>query len=126
MQVGQEGQGDQQTDENSPSNKVSRASCDQTFMLMLIYDDMICILCNLLKDAHAFSMKEGPFGEKQDLAAGGSKAKVKVKTVDLPVVANSIRQLGACVLNDFVEYEVSHVFHASNHEEHDVQGKEPC
>lgn len=64
-------------------------------------------------------MKEGPSGEKQDPAAGGSKAKVKVKSIDLPVVVNSIRQLGASVLNDFVEYEVS--LHVSDHEEHDVQ-----
>lgn len=45
--------------------------------------------------------------EKQDPAAGGSKAKVKVKSIELPVVVNSIRQLGASVLNDFVDYEVS-------------------
>lgn len=45
--------------------------------------------------------------EKQDPAAGGSKAKVKVKSIDLPVVMNSIRQLDTSVLNDFVEYEVS-------------------
>lgn len=51
------------------------------------------------------SNKEGPSGEKQDPAAGGSKAKAKVKSIDLPVVVNSIRQLGASVLNDFVEYE---------------------
>uniref|UniRef100_H3DJ04 Heat shock protein family A (Hsp70) member 4 like n=1 Tax=Tetraodon nigroviridis TaxID=99883 RepID=H3DJ04_TETNG len=79
MQVEQEGQGDQQTDENSPSSKVSVASSDQK--------------------------KEGPSGEKQDPAAAGSKAKVRVKSIDLPVVANSIRQLGESVLNDFVEYE---------------------
>lgn len=36
MQVDQEGQGDQQTDENSPNNKVSCASCDQKSTLVLI------------------------------------------------------------------------------------------
>uniref|UniRef100_A0A674EG56 Heat shock protein family A (Hsp70) member 4 like n=1 Tax=Salmo trutta TaxID=8032 RepID=A0A674EG56_SALTR len=44
-------------------------------------------------------------GEKQDPAAGGSKPKVKVKSTDLPVLANIIRQLDRGVLNDFVEYE---------------------
>lgn len=48
--------------------------------------------------------------EKQDPVAGGSKAKVKVKSIDLPVVMNSIRQLDTSVLNDFVEYEVGHGF----------------
>lgn len=61
-------------------------------------------------------MKEGPSGENQDPAAGGSKAKVKVKSIDLPVVVNSVRQLGAPVLNDFVELEVSHDHHVSDHE----------
>ncbi|XP_028994579.1 heat shock 70 kDa protein 4L [Betta splendens] len=49
------------------------------------------------------SSKEG--GEKQDSAAGGSKPKVKVKSIDLPIAANSIRQLDSDVLNNFVEYE---------------------
>uniref|UniRef100_A0A671WAY2 Heat shock protein family A (Hsp70) member 4 like n=1 Tax=Sparus aurata TaxID=8175 RepID=A0A671WAY2_SPAAU len=44
-------------------------------------------------------------GEKQDPAAGGSKPKVKVKSIDLPIMANNIRQLDSDVLNDFVEYE---------------------
>uniref|UniRef100_A0A8C7CYH7 Heat shock protein family A (Hsp70) member 4 like n=1 Tax=Oncorhynchus kisutch TaxID=8019 RepID=A0A8C7CYH7_ONCKI len=42
---------------------------------------------------------------KQDPAAGGSKPKVKVKSTDLPILANIIRQLDRGVLNDFVEYE---------------------
>uniref|UniRef100_A0A8C9Z702 Heat shock protein family A (Hsp70) member 4 like n=1 Tax=Sander lucioperca TaxID=283035 RepID=A0A8C9Z702_SANLU len=49
--------------------------------------------------------QEGTSGEKQDPAAGGSKPKVKVKSIDLPIVANNIRQLDCDVLNDFVEYE---------------------
>uniref|UniRef100_A0A7N6AGB9 Heat shock protein 4 like n=1 Tax=Anabas testudineus TaxID=64144 RepID=A0A7N6AGB9_ANATE len=34
-----------------------------------------------------------------------SKPKVKVKSIDLPIVANNIRQLDSDVLNNFVEYE---------------------
>uniref|UniRef100_A0A669EBL8 Heat shock protein family A (Hsp70) member 4 like n=1 Tax=Oreochromis niloticus TaxID=8128 RepID=A0A669EBL8_ORENI len=44
-------------------------------------------------------------GEKQDPAAGGSKPKVKVKSIDLPIVINNIRQLDSDVLSNFVEYE---------------------
>lgn len=51
------------------------------------------------------SSKEGATGDKQDPAAGGSKPKVKVKSIDLPIVANNIRQLDSDVLNNFVEYE---------------------
>lgn len=50
--------------------------------------------------------KEGAAGEKQDPTAGGSKPKVKVKSIDLPVVVNNIRQLDGDVLANFVEYEV--------------------
>uniref|UniRef100_A0A3P8UCI3 Heat shock protein family A (Hsp70) member 4 like n=1 Tax=Amphiprion percula TaxID=161767 RepID=A0A3P8UCI3_AMPPE len=49
--------------------------------------------------------QEGASGEKQDPAAGGSKPKVKVKSIDLPIVANNIRQLDSDVLTNFVEYE---------------------
>eukprot|EP00063_Salmo_salar_P091415 XP_014066250.1 PREDICTED: heat shock 70 kDa protein 4L-like isoform X1 [Salmo salar] len=56
------------------------------------------------EDASSCS-KERVTGEKQDPAAGGSKPKVKVKSTDLPVLANIIRQLDRGVLNDFVEYE---------------------
>ena len=52
-------------------------------------------------------IQEGTPGEKQDATAGGSKPKVKVKSVDLPILANTIRQLDRGVLNDFIEYEVS-------------------
>ncbi|XP_005916763.1 heat shock 70 kDa protein 4L isoform X1 [Haplochromis burtoni] len=51
------------------------------------------------------SSKEGAAGEKQDPAAGGSKPKVKVKSIDLPIVINNIRQLDSDVLSNFVEYE---------------------
>ncbi|XP_023668293.1 heat shock 70 kDa protein 4L isoform X1 [Paramormyrops kingsleyae] len=49
--------------------------------------------------------KEGAAGEKQEQGAGTSKAKVKVKSVELPVVANTIRQLDRDVLASFVENE---------------------
>lgn len=52
-------------------------------------------------------MQEWAAWEKQDPAAGGSKPKVKVKGTDLPIVANSIRQLDRDVLNKFVDDEVS-------------------
>uniref|UniRef100_UPI003AAF46DC heat shock 70 kDa protein 4L isoform X2 n=1 Tax=Centroberyx gerrardi TaxID=166262 RepID=UPI003AAF46DC len=53
----------------------------------------------------ASSSSKGAAGEKQDPAAGGSKPKVKVKSTDLPILTNTIRQLDRDVLNDFVEYE---------------------
>nr|XP_019940529.1 PREDICTED: heat shock 70 kDa protein 4L [Paralichthys olivaceus]XP_019940530.1 PREDICTED: heat shock 70 kDa protein 4L [Paralichthys olivaceus] len=57
-------------------------------------------------DENSSSCKEGSSGEKQDPAAGGSKPKeAKVKSVDLPIAANNIRQLDSDVLNNFVEYE---------------------
>uniref|UniRef100_A0A7N8Y1W7 Heat shock protein 4 like n=1 Tax=Mastacembelus armatus TaxID=205130 RepID=A0A7N8Y1W7_9TELE len=49
--------------------------------------------------------QEGACGEKLDPAAGCSKAKVKVKSIDLPIMSNNIRQLDSDVLNNFVEYE---------------------
>ncbi|XP_074547504.1 heat shock 70 kDa protein 4L [Halichoeres trimaculatus] len=51
------------------------------------------------------SSKEGMSGEKQDPTAGGSKPKVKVKSIDLPIVANNVRQLESDVLSSFVEFE---------------------
>ncbi|XP_037550930.1 heat shock 70 kDa protein 4L [Nematolebias whitei] len=49
--------------------------------------------------------KEGAAAEMQDPSAGGSKPKVKVKSIDLPIVANNIRQLDSDILINFVEYE---------------------
>ncbi|XP_041828607.1 heat shock 70 kDa protein 4L [Melanotaenia boesemani] len=49
--------------------------------------------------------QEGAAGEKQDPAAAGSKPKVKVKSIDLPIIANNIRQLDSDILTNFVEYE---------------------
>uniref|UniRef100_A0A3Q3A778 Heat shock protein 4 like n=1 Tax=Kryptolebias marmoratus TaxID=37003 RepID=A0A3Q3A778_KRYMA len=49
----------------------------------------------------AFWFQEGAAGEMQDPSAGGSKPKVKVKSIDLPIVANNIRQLDSDVLINF-------------------------
>lgn len=55
----------------------------------------------------AFPIQEWASGEKQDPVVMGSKPKVKVKSIELPIVANTIRHLDRDMLNDFVEYEVS-------------------
>lgn len=52
-------------------------------------------------------MQEGAAGESQDPTAGGSKPKVKVKSLDLPIMSSNIRQLDTEVLANFVESEVS-------------------
>lgn len=50
----------------------------------------------------------GGAGDKEDPAAVAvSKAKVKVKSADLPIVAKNIRQLDSEVLCNFVQFEVS-------------------
>ncbi|CAN9502142.1 unnamed protein product [Ophioblennius macclurei] len=56
-------------------------------------------------EENSSSSKEAAAGEKQDPAAGGSKPKVKVKSIELPIVINNIRQLESDVLTNFVEYE---------------------
>ncbi|XP_051502760.1 heat shock 70 kDa protein 4L [Myxocyprinus asiaticus] len=43
--------------------------------------------------------------DKQEQCASSSKPKTKVKSVDLPILANTTRQLERDVLNSFVEYE---------------------
>ncbi|XP_068607647.1 heat shock 70 kDa protein 4L [Brachionichthys hirsutus] len=50
------------------------------------------------------SSKEGMVVERQDQAAGGSKVKAKMKSIDLPIIAN-VRQLDGDILSDFVAYE---------------------
>lgn len=79
MQVDQEGQGDQQTDENSPTNKVSCASCDQTFMLMLIqWYDMYYMYsaerdtCSLNKGGAIWG-KAGPSGRGEQGQSQGEE-----------------------------------------------------
>uniref|UniRef100_G3NZU3 Heat shock protein 4 like n=1 Tax=Gasterosteus aculeatus aculeatus TaxID=481459 RepID=G3NZU3_GASAC len=55
-----------------------------------------------------FQIQDWACGEKTDaaaVAAGGSKPRVQVKSTELPVVANNIRQLDRDVLKDFVDCE---------------------
>uniref|UniRef100_A0A4W6FH21 Heat shock protein family A (Hsp70) member 4 like n=1 Tax=Lates calcarifer TaxID=8187 RepID=A0A4W6FH21_LATCA len=75
-------------------------------------EDIIMLICLknktkqvILALSKLFQIQEGAPGEKQDPAAGGSKPKVKVKSIDLPIMANNIRQLDSDVLNNFVDYE---------------------
>lgn len=69
----------------------------------------ICVFCLYLFNFLIF-LKDG---DKQDQGASSSKAKSKVKSVDLPILANTTRQLDRDVLNNFVEYEASLVlFHS--------------
>ncbi|XP_066576270.1 heat shock 70 kDa protein 4L [Amia ocellicauda] len=49
--------------------------------------------------------KEGTAGDKQDQNPGASASKVKVKSVDLPILSNTIRQLERDLLNSFMENE---------------------
>uniref|UniRef100_A0A8C7U2H5 Heat shock protein 4 like n=1 Tax=Oncorhynchus mykiss TaxID=8022 RepID=A0A8C7U2H5_ONCMY len=57
-------------------------------------------------DMEATVQNEGRPEDQQDPASGAlGKPKVKVKSTDLPILANTIRQLDRGVLNDFVEYE---------------------
>ncbi|KAG7277316.1 hypothetical protein CRUP_005850, partial [Coryphaenoides rupestris] len=56
------------------------------------------------EDASSCS-KEWVPGDKQDPAAGGSRPKSKVKSIDLPIITNTIRQVNKDILIDFVEYE---------------------
>lgn len=56
-----------------------------------------------------FFLKDGA-SDKQEQGASGSKPKTKVKSVDLPIIASTTRQLDKDVLNHFVEYEVSSSF----------------
>ncbi|XP_052001251.1 heat shock 70 kDa protein 4L [Xyrauchen texanus] len=49
--------------------------------------------------------KDGAPFDKQEQGASSSKPKTMVKSVDLPILANTTRQLERDVLNSFVEYE---------------------
>ncbi|XP_056281490.1 heat shock 70 kDa protein 4L [Pseudoliparis swirei] len=60
---------------------------------------------DLQNEDNSSGSKEGASGEKPDPAAGGSKPKVKVKSTELPIMANNLRQLDSDVLYDFVQYE---------------------
>uniref|UniRef100_A0A8C8DKF0 Heat shock protein 4 like n=1 Tax=Oryzias sinensis TaxID=183150 RepID=A0A8C8DKF0_9TELE len=55
-------------------------------------------------DSEPMVQNEGR-AEEQDPTAGGSKPKVKVKSLDLPIMSSNIRQLDTEVLANFVESE---------------------
>lgn len=52
-------------------------------------------------------LKDGASPEKQEQSAGSSKPKSKVKSVELPILSCTVRQLDREILNRFVEEEVS-------------------
>ncbi|MBN3305586.1 HS74L protein, partial [Amia calva] len=54
---------------------------------------------------HLCGFQEGTAGDKQDQNPGASASKVKVKSVDLPILSNTIRQLERDLLNSFMENE---------------------
>lgn len=70
---------------------------------------------NILSDSSVFGLsmffllKDGA-SDKQEQGASSSKPKTKVKSVDLPILASTTRQLDKDVLTNFVEYEVSSRF----------------
>uniref|UniRef100_A0A3Q3E5G8 Heat shock protein 4 like n=1 Tax=Labrus bergylta TaxID=56723 RepID=A0A3Q3E5G8_9LABR len=87
----QKGEGEDMQIDSEPMVQNEGRPEDQVRGLLLFF--FVCHSCICLS------------GEKQDPAAGGSKPKVKAKSIDLPIVANNIRQLESDVLNNFVEYE---------------------
>lgn len=118
MQVDQEGQGEQPTEEEKMNNSGSKVQYMERDSLMLFIATFkgschvvqtLWFIKVMMKhiSAYIFSvfLKDG---DKQDQGASSSKAKSKVKSVDLPILANTTRQLDRDVLNHFVEYEVSH------------------
>lgn len=52
-------------------------------------------------------LKDGASPENQEQGAGSSKAKTKVKSVELPIHTCTVRQLDRELLNSLVEEEVS-------------------
>lgn len=71
------------------------------FYLIVLHLASFVIMFFLLKDGAS---------DKQEQGASSSKPKPKVKSVDLPILASTTRQLDKDVLNNFVEYEVSSSF----------------
>ncbi len=74
-------------------------------MLFIAIHPSIHPSVSFLKMIFSIFLKDG---DKQDQGASSSKPKSKVKSVDLPILANTTRQLDQHVLNNFVDYEVSH------------------
>ncbi|XP_026163775.1 heat shock 70 kDa protein 4L [Mastacembelus armatus] len=97
----QKGEGEEMQIDSEPVVQNGRAE-DQTKMQV---DQDGQSQCDQQNEDNSSSSKEGACGEKLDPAAGCSKAKVKVKSIDLPIMSNNIRQLDSDVLNNFVEYE---------------------
>uniref|UniRef100_A0A7N8XU36 Heat shock protein 4 like n=1 Tax=Mastacembelus armatus TaxID=205130 RepID=A0A7N8XU36_9TELE len=96
----QKGEGEEMQIDSEPVVQNGRAE-DQTKMQV---DQDGQSQCDQQNEDNSSSSK-GACGEKLDPAAGCSKAKVKVKSIDLPIMSNNIRQLDSDVLNNFVEYE---------------------
>uniref|UniRef100_A0A3Q3N3G4 Heat shock protein 4 like n=1 Tax=Labrus bergylta TaxID=56723 RepID=A0A3Q3N3G4_9LABR len=92
----QKGEGEDMQIDSEPMVQNEGRPEDQVRGLLLFF--FVCHSCVCVSS-------EKLSGEKQDPAAGGSKPKVKAKSIDLPIVANNIRQLESDVLNNFVEYE---------------------
>uniref|UniRef100_A0A4W6FHA4 Heat shock protein family A (Hsp70) member 4 like n=1 Tax=Lates calcarifer TaxID=8187 RepID=A0A4W6FHA4_LATCA len=105
----QKGEGEDMQIDSEPMVQNEGRSEDQTSSLEIPRIMLICLKNKtkqvILALSKLFQIQEGAPGEKQDPAAGGSKPKVKVKSIDLPIMANNIRQLDSDVLNNFVDYE---------------------
>lgn len=71
------------------------------FYLIVLHLASFVIMFFLLKDGAS---------DKQEQGGSSSKPKPKVKSVDLPILASTTRQLDKDVLDNFVEYEVSSSF----------------
>ncbi len=106
MQVDQEGQGEQPTEEEEMNNSGSKVTFTLTIYANQFSHAVYCYpSVSFLKMIFSIFLKDG---DKQDQGASSSKPKSKVKSVDLPILANTTRQLDQHVLNNFVDYEVSH------------------
>uniref|UniRef100_A0A8C4TJQ2 Heat shock protein family A (Hsp70) member 4 like n=1 Tax=Erpetoichthys calabaricus TaxID=27687 RepID=A0A8C4TJQ2_ERPCA len=57
------------------------------------------------EESAASESKEIASGDKQEQSSGQSKAKVKVKSIDLPILAKTLRQVERDHLNSFIENE---------------------
>ncbi len=117
MQVDQEGQGEQPTEEEKMNNSGSKVQFTLTIYANKFSHAVYCYpsihpsICEFLDNCVYYLFNFLIFlkdGDKQDQGASSSKAKSKVKSVDLPILANTTRQLDQDVLNNFVDYEVSH------------------
>ncbi|XP_068194604.1 heat shock 70 kDa protein 4L [Antennarius striatus] len=97
----QKGEGDEMQIVSEPVVQNESKADDQTKMQM---DQEGQIQGDHQNEDSSSSSKEGMAVERQEPAAGESKLKAKVKSIDLPIIAN-VRQLDSGVLSNFVEYE---------------------